>query len=116
MAKKEKLFSVTKKDLVLEYFSGQGGGGQYRNKHKNCCRCKHPPSGAMGVGQDQRSKIQNTKIAFRRMVDSEAFQKWLRIEAARYTGELREIEKKVESELEHNVREEIRVDGKWQKK
>lgn len=26
---REKLFSVTKKDLVFEYFSGTGAGGQH---------------------------------------------------------------------------------------
>ena len=110
---KELLFSVTKKDLVLEYFSGTGAGGQYRNRHKNSCRCKHPPSGAVGVCQDQRSKIQNTKIAFRRMVDSEKFQVWLKIEVSRATGELQRIKEKVNKEID-NVKVEIKnEDGFW---
>lgn len=113
MKTREKLFSVTKKDLKFEYFSGSGGGGQYRNKHQNSCRCKHPPSGAVGVCQDQRSKEQNTKIAFRRMVQSEAFQKWIRLEAARVSGETAEIEKRVEEELRKNVKEEVKENGKW---
>jgi len=110
---KKLLFSVTKKDLVIEYFSGTGAGGQYRNKHQNSCRCKHPPSGAIGICQDQRSKTQNTKIAFRRMVESETFQKWLKIEASRVSGDLQKIKEKVEKELKVNIKEEIRIDGKW---
>jgi len=109
----ELLFSVTKKDLVLEYFSGTGGGGQHRNKHQNSCRCKHPDSGAMGVCQDQRSKAQNTKMAFRRMVESEKFQKWLKMEACRATGQIAEVEKKVEMEMK-NVKVEVKDEkGRW---
>ena len=33
---KELLFSVTKKDFSITWFSGTGAGGQYRNKHQNC--------------------------------------------------------------------------------
>jgi len=113
---KEKLFSVTKKDLVIEYFSGTGAGGQHRNRHKNSCRVKHLESGAIGTCQDQRSKLQNTKIAFRRMAESDKFQKWLRIEAARATGELEQIKKRIDRELETMVKEEVQVDGKWVKK
>lgn len=113
MTEKTLLFSVTRKDLVFEYFSGTGAGGQHRNKCQNSCRCKHPPSGAVGMCQEERSKEQNTRKAFRRMADSEVFQKWLRIEAARRSGDLAEIEKKVDRELQ-----KVRVDvhdeaGQW---
>jgi len=113
---KKKLFSVTKKDLVIEYFSGTGAGGMHRNKCQNSCRVKHPPSRAIGVCQEHRSKVQNTKIAFRRMVDSKEFQNWIRIEASRITGETAQIEKKIDKELQNNVKEEVQVDGKWVKK
>ncbi len=110
---RELLFSVTRKDLVLEYFSGTGAGGQHRNKCQNSCRCKHPPSGAVGLSQEERSKEQNTHKAFRRMVASAAFQSWLRVEAARRTGELAEIERKVNRQMR-----EVRIDvhdeeGRW---
>ena len=107
---KEKLFSVTKKDLVFEYFSGTGAGGQHKNKCQNSCRCKHPESGAVGLCQEHRSKEQNTKTAFRRMVESKEFQDWVRIEASRVTGELAEIEKRVERELNTNVKVEVKDD------
>lgn len=114
MSKKELLFSVTKKDLVFEYFSGTGPGGQARNKNQNCCRVKHIESGAKGICQDHKSKQQNTKTAFRRMVDSKEFQEWVRIEASRVTGELQEIEKKVDKELKVNTKVEVKDErGRW---
>jgi len=109
---KEKLFSVTKKNLTLEYFNGTGKGGQHRNKHANCCRCKHPPSKAVGVCQEHRSKEQNTKEAFRRMADSVLFRKWIKIEVARTTGMLDEINEIVDKEIER-VKVEVKEEGKW---
>jgi len=113
--KKELLFSVTKKDLIFEYFSGTGAGGQHRNKHQNCARVKHLPSGAIGTCQEHRSKTQNTKIAFRRMAESEKFQKWIRIEASRMSGKLEEIKQRVDKEMQHVKTEIKNEDGRWVK-
>jgi len=32
-------------DFRVEWFSGTGKGGQHRNKHQNCCRYIHIPTG-----------------------------------------------------------------------
>lgn len=32
-------------DFKVEWFSGSGAGGQYRNKHQNSCRLLHLPTG-----------------------------------------------------------------------
>ena len=63
--------------------------------------------------QEERSKEQNTRKAFRRMADSEVFQKWLRVEAARRSGDLAEVEKNIEREL-RKVRVDIHDEnGQW---
>ena len=77
MGKKELLFSVTKNDLVIEFFSGHGPGGQNRNKCQNCCRIKHPESGAVATGQEQRSREQNMRNAFRRLSETVKFKLWV---------------------------------------
>ena len=111
---KEKLFSVTKKDLIFEYFSGTGKGGQHRNKHQNCCRCKHPESGAIGTCQEYRSKDKNTRVAFKRMTETKEFIEWIRLEASRQTGLLEEIKNRVEKEMKQNIRIEVKNDsGRW---
>lgn len=38
-------------DYRVEWFSGTGCGGQYRNKHQNSCRLIHIPTGIEKVAQ-----------------------------------------------------------------
>lgn len=75
--KKEVLFSVGKKDLVIEWYSGHGPGGQNRNKCQNCCRIKHPESGAMATGQEERDRRQNLKNALHRLSEHPKFKMWV---------------------------------------
>jgi len=74
--KKELLFSVTKKDLEINYFSGTGAGGQHRNKHQNCVRMAHRESGATSTGQSNRERGANEREAFKSLVDHAKFKMW----------------------------------------
>ncbi len=49
-------------DFRIEWFSGTGKGGQHRNRHANCCRIIHLPT---GIKQEQsgRKREQNKKNA-----------------------------------------------------
>lgn len=67
------LLSVTLKDCHVETKRGSGKGGQNRNKRDTAVRIVHPPSGAVGESQEQRSQLQNKKAAFRRMAETETF-------------------------------------------
>lgn len=58
---------LTKKDFKLEWFSGQGAGGQHRNKHQNCCRITHIESGITVNGTESRSRIENQRVAFNKL-------------------------------------------------
>lgn len=73
---KELLFSVTKKDLKIEWFSGTGAGGQYRNKHQNCVRIHHPESGAMVTGQSYRERPANVREALSNLMKHPKFKVW----------------------------------------
>jgi peptide chain release factor 1 len=112
--KKELLFSLTKADFRWDYYRGSGKGGQKRNKTENCCRCTHAPSGAVGRSEEGRSKEQNRKKAFRRMAESKKFMEWVRVEAARVTGDLAKIEARVNKAM-REVTTEIRINDKWTK-
>jgi len=71
------LFSVTKKDFVINWFSGTGAGGQHRNKHQNCCRLVHPESGATATGQNSRSREDNLRDAFKKLIEKDTFKIWM---------------------------------------
>lgn len=60
-------FAITKKDLEVTWFSGSGAGGQYRNKHDNCCRIRHPETGVIVTGQSQRDRISNQREALQNL-------------------------------------------------
>ncbi len=85
---RELLFSVTKEDFDVTWFSGTGAGGQKRNKTQNCCRIIHRETGVIGTGQSQRTRVANQKEAFMNVNNHPKFKAWLRIKTAEalYTG------------------------------
>lgn len=112
---KELLFSVTRKDLEINYFSGTGAGGQYRNKHQNCVRIRHPESGASATGQSNRNRQANIREAFQGLVRSTRFRLWhARKVAECLTNE--SLDDKVDKAMDNrNIKIERRgSDGKWE--
>lgn len=55
---------VTEDQFRFEWFSGTGKGGQHRNKHQNCCRCIHEPTGITANGTGSRSRDDNRRAAY----------------------------------------------------
>lgn len=80
---KEKVLSLTKKDFEIETFCVGGHGGQNMQKNQTGVRIIHPDSGAKGESRDERSQLQNKKIAFERLVASDKFQLWIKVEHAK---------------------------------
>ena len=101
--KRELLFSVTKKDLEITWYSGKGAGGQHRNKHQNCCRIKHPDSGAIVTASEQRSRDQNLKVAFKRLTEDKKFKTWHRLETSKRMVDKKAIEKKIQKEVQDSM-------------
>ncbi len=110
---KKLLFSITKKDFDIDYFSGKGAGGQHRNRHKNCVRMYHKDSGARSTGQSHRERKSNIIEAFTTLTKSKEFKLWLN----RKTYEVIEgkrIEDKVEDMMtEENLKIEVKTDDGW---
>ena len=76
---KELLFSITKDDFEIDrYCSASTNGGQNANKVASAVRILHKKSGATGKSVTERDQHKNLKIAFRRCVDSDVFQLWLK--------------------------------------
>ena len=115
MAKeKELLFSLTKKDFVVEYYNPGKNGGQNANKVATACRIHHPASGAIGECKEERTQKPNRERAFKRLTESSKFKMWLRIEIAKRKGYLDDINQKVEKAMAE-ARVEIQQDDKWVK-
>ena len=105
---RELLFSVTKKDFTVDWFSGSGAGGQHRNKHQNCIRLRHPESGAEATGTESRSREQNKDAAFKRLTASPTFLAWLKRKAAEIMGQSTE---NVMAELSKRVAEQMKPEN-----
>lgn len=102
---KKLLFSITKKDFVIDTFRCGGKGGQNVNKRDTGVRITHPPSGASVRCCDERHQAQNKKLAFERLVKSKQFQDWHKIECARRMGTLVDIDKVVDETMsERNLK------------
>lgn len=112
---KELLFSITKKDLKLDYFSGTGPGGQNRNKNQNCVRIHHPPSGTIVTGQSHKSRKANIKEALHNLVDNPNFKLWHN----RVVHEILEgqtLDERVDRMMNtKNLRIEVKDDNRWVK-
>jgi RF-1 domain len=113
MADKEILFSVTKKDFRIETFRCPGHGGQNVNKVNSGVRITHEPSGVSVRCCDERDQLKNKKLAFKRLTEHKAFQAWLKVEAARKTGELERAERAIEESLKRIKVESKNMKGQW---
>ena len=69
--------SVSIKDCRVDTFRAGGPGGQRQNKVSSGVRIVHEPSGAVGESRDERSQLQNKKLAFRRMSTTQSLRSGL---------------------------------------
>jgi len=72
----------------------------------------HRPSGAHGYSEASRSQHDNKKEAFDKMVATNEFQTWLKMEIMRRSGDKAQIEAYVEREL-RNIKIEVKKEGVW---
>lgn len=103
MKKRQKILSLTRKDFEWDFVRGRGKGGQKKNKTSSAVRCRHLPSGAIGYAEDTRSQSKNRGLAFRRCAESKEFQRWIKIESARASGELVEFERKTKQQIDQEL-------------
>ncbi len=60
-------------EFRIEWFSGTGKGGQHRNKHQNCCRLIHTPTGMVqnGMGRERASNLRQATDEINRRLDAQ---------------------------------------------
>ncbi len=66
--------AIAKNDLKIEWYSGTGAGGQYRNKHQNSCRITHLPTGIMVKSEcrSRQNSLDSAMAELQQRIDSEA--------------------------------------------
>jgi len=79
---RERVLHITIHDCDVQTFRSGGSGGQNQNKRDTGVRVIHKPSGARGESREERSQLQNKKVAFRRMAESKEMKIWIRKEHA----------------------------------
>lgn len=112
-ASRTKSFSVSIHDCTIETFRCGGKGGSNQNKRDTGVRVRHEPSGAVSESREFREQHRNKVNAFIKMANSDKFQKWVKVEAARRAGKPSPeeiVDKLMESK---NLRVQYKVDGKW---
>lgn len=107
---REHMFSVTLADCDVQTFRSGGPGGQKQNKTDSGVRIIHRASGARGESREQRSQLQNKRLAWKRMSSTAEFKAWVR----RQLGEDARLEAQVERELwPDRLKVEVVEDGEW---
>lgn len=107
---REHVLRVTIHDCHVDTFKVSGSGGQRRDKVATGVRITHRPSGATGRATESRRQIDNKRVAFRRMGESQEFQAWAR----RLGSTLPSPETAVDQAMaEDNLLVEVRRGGVW---
>jgi len=112
--KKEKLFSLNKKDFTVQVFRAGGKGGQKQNKTSSGVRIIHKESGARGECRNHRQQSMNKKVAMQRLSNSMDFRIWLNRKAQEVIEGIK-IEDKVKQMMgDENLKLETKnEDGQW---
>jgi len=63
--------SIQQSDLKIDWYSGTGAGGQYRNKHQNSCRITHLPTGIIAKSEcrSRQNSLDQAMAEIQRRVD-----------------------------------------------
>ncbi len=112
MTNVELAFSISISDCEVQTFRSGGKGGQNQNKRDTGVRVIHHESGARGEARDERSQLQNKKLAFKRMVDSKEFQLYIKKRVGRDDLLRAEVERSMTDP--RNILMEVKDEnGKW---
>lgn len=110
---REKILTVTLDDCEVQTFRSGGPGGQNQNKRNTGVRIIHHPSGSRGESREERTQLENKKLAFKRMAESNTFKAWIYA----VTRNLKTPKQLMEEwDKPEHVKTEVKEKGKWVEK
>lgn len=102
--------TVTADDCERDTFRCGGNGGQNTNKRDTGVRFRHLPSGAVGESREERSQLQNERIAWRRLGEDPRMRAWLRLQLAAKEQGYRDLDARIDASMAPgNLRIELGV-------
>ena len=110
---KDLLFSLSKEngDFVIETFQSGGKGGQHQNKTSSGVRVHHPESGAVAESREERSQLQNKRVAFRRLLETKTFKNWHRLKTAMALQGIHDMQRELERRVDEMMKpENLRIE------
>ncbi len=107
------MFSVTLADCDLQTFRSGGPGGQHQNKSETGVRIVHRDSGARGECRENRSQLQNKKLAWKRMTEDPKFKIWLNRQIFQMRGIPSPEEQAAKDMQPDNLKIEVKDNGRW---
>lgn len=111
MSQRTPILTVTLDDCEVQTFRAGGKGGQNQNKRDTGVRIIHHPSGARGESREERSQLQNKKIALRRLSQTPQFRYWVAVQTKRFKSDEQWIEEQMAPE---NLKVEVHDEqGRW---
>lgn len=102
------------KNIDIDTFTVKGHGGGGKDTSNTGVRLTHRESGATGKGTETRNQTRNKVIAFQKLIASDKFKSWHRLEIARRSGQAA-LEEIVDNMMSlYNLKIETKdMDGKW---
>lgn len=115
---KRLLFSITAKDFEMQTFSVGGHGGGGKDTSNSGVRLIHKDSGAVGEGRENRSNTLNRRSAFKKLIATNKFKLWHKLECARRMGQLvpetkEQILERVDSMIENGLKDNSIMVETW---
>jgi len=118
---RELLVSLTRNDFELQTFRSGGPGGQHQNKRDSGVRIIHRASGARGESREKRSQVQNKRLAFTRLAETDEFQAWIKraaAKAAMSAGDKQRVRREIRQSVMAQMRSEnlcieYVIDDEW---
>ena len=95
-------YIVPDSDLRWDTFRAGGNGGQNQNKRDTGARVTHIPSGISAEAREERSQLQNKKVALQKLAENKLFKAWCAAQLSALEQGYKSVEDKVNKMMDES--------------